>query len=349
MINNSRIFTSADTGTNMENAKDGPFQNEFSVDITFLWDIVHHVFEGTTVCVHVKLSFKVKNMRYMLFLRNKCFLDLKYVTHITAQLYLSLRRLSHDGEKRGFPFQKFVNLHKGQTFIAYGLREYIYSGFGDNPNVRMLMNDISNNAPNACMEAIPNIPEMKGDFEIAVRHLLHFIDIPPSLQKNATSKVASVTKSGGRRGCESGSDRWSDMPEESNVQSVMNATNNKYFCGSERGNVSTVDYNNMSKANHQDVYCLYDGWYGSTSPAAISGTSKYYDNFKCQVSALSKEVCVFITVEEPSSDEDGENNKKAKLGGGNLTHSYFTSDFDILINPTMKMRLWLVRPIWLWL
>ena len=84
MINHAPIFTSAATGTHMEKTKDGTFYKDFIVDMIVLWDILHHIFGGTTVWVHVKLSTKVDNSQYALFLLKKLFLCPQYVTKMSA-------------------------------------------------------------------------------------------------------------------------------------------------------------------------------------------------------------------------------------------------------------------------
>ena len=110
MINCAPIATSAATGTHMENTKDGPFYKEFSADMTFLYGVLYDVFGVTTVGVYTKQSYKSKNGRYALFILNNFLLGPQYVTHMVAQLDLNMRSFSYDGEKRGFTFQKFVNL-----------------------------------------------------------------------------------------------------------------------------------------------------------------------------------------------------------------------------------------------
>ena len=116
---------------------------------------------------------------------------------MAAQLNLNMRSFSYYGEKRGFNLQKFVKLHKGQHSINYGLIKYGYSGVDENYKVHILMNGINTNALDAYKAAILDIPEIKGDFDIAERKLIDFIDMNPSIQKNSTEKVSSLTKSGG--------------------------------------------------------------------------------------------------------------------------------------------------------
>ena len=77
----------------------------------------------------------------------------------------------------------------------------------------MPMNGINTNSLDTCKADILDSPEMQGDFDIAARNFIELITILPSLQKNDTAKVASVTRSGGGRGGGSGHDRVSSMPE----------------------------------------------------------------------------------------------------------------------------------------
>ena len=44
--------------------------------MTFLWDIMHNVFEGTTVLVHAKPSTNIKTRRYTFFLLKKFLIGL---------------------------------------------------------------------------------------------------------------------------------------------------------------------------------------------------------------------------------------------------------------------------------
>ena len=46
----------------------------------------------------------------------------------------------------------------------------------------------------------------------------------------------------------------------------------------------------MSKAQQQAVYRLRQEWYGSSRPAAGTGTTKYYANLKLRVILLFKKV-----------------------------------------------------------
>ena len=92
------------------------------------------------------------------------------------------------------------------------------------------------------------------------------------------------------------------MPAESDVQATRGTTKNKYFCGSVWGYVSTEEYTNMSKAHQQAVYRLCNELDGSSSPAAIVGTSKEYANLKRQVSAFYKKADESFKMEEPSGD-----------------------------------------------
>ena len=46
-------------GTDMENIKDGTFHKDFSFDMIFLSDIMHHVFRKTKVLVHTKPSTNI--------------------------------------------------------------------------------------------------------------------------------------------------------------------------------------------------------------------------------------------------------------------------------------------------
>ena len=162
MINHALIFTSAATSTHTENTKEGPFYKDFAVDMTFVWNILHHVFGGTTVWLHAKTSPKSNNWRYAFFLINKFLLGSQYVTHMAAQLKLKLklRRFYYDGERRGFSFQKFVNFHKGQHIIADGFMEFGYIRIDDNSKVRMLRGGINTDAIEAYKAAILDSPEM---------------------------------------------------------------------------------------------------------------------------------------------------------------------------------------------
>ena len=77
-----------------------------------------------------------------------------------------------------------------------------------------------------------------------------------SLQNDSIAKISSVVGSGGGRGGGHGSNRGSKIPVESDVQATMSVINNKYFYESERGYVPMVDYNMISKAQKQSIYCL---------------------------------------------------------------------------------------------
>ena len=102
MINRAPIVTSAATGTHMEKTKDGPFYKEFSVDMTFLYGVLHNVFGVTTVGVHTKPSFKSKNGSYGLFILENFLFGPQYVTNMAVQLKLKLRRFSDDGYRIEF-------------------------------------------------------------------------------------------------------------------------------------------------------------------------------------------------------------------------------------------------------
>ena len=119
--------------------------------------------------------------------------------------------------------------------------EYGYSVVDDNSKVPMLINGINTNATDAYKADILASPEMQGDFDIYVRHFLDFIAMNLSLQKNATAKVSSVTRSGGGRGGGSVSDCENGMPTESYFQIAMGAIRKKYFRGYEQGYVSVAD------------------------------------------------------------------------------------------------------------
>ena len=108
----------------------------------------------------------------MFFLLTILFPGTYYVTHMATQLDLKMCSFYYNGERRGFPFQKLVNLHKGQHIIADGLMEYGYSGIDDNSKLCMLMNGINTNALDDCKASILAIPEMQGDFDIADKTLL---------------------------------------------------------------------------------------------------------------------------------------------------------------------------------
>ena len=114
MINRSPIFTSADTGTNMEKTKDGPFHKDFSVDMNVLWYIMRHVFGVTKVWMHAKHSSRIKKGRYEFFLLMNYLLGSHYITNMEAQLDTKMHIFYYDGEKKCFTFfQNFVNLKKG--------------------------------------------------------------------------------------------------------------------------------------------------------------------------------------------------------------------------------------------
>ena len=98
----------------------------------------------------------------------------------------------------------------------------------------------------------------------------------------------------------------------------MGFIKNKYFRGSERGYVPTEEYKKISKAWQQAVYRLRQEQYGSSRPASRTYIPKDYANLKRQISALSKNVDDSLTTDEPSSDEDGDKNKKVKFGGNAL-------------------------------
>ena len=116
------------------------------------------------------------------------------------------------------------------------------------------MNGINTNSLDACKTSILDIPEMQGGFDIAARNFLDFIATTPSIHNNATAKVSSTDRSGGRRRGGHGSDHGSDMPSESDVKTDMSAIKNKYIRGYERGYVTTVEYKNISKAHQQAIY-----------------------------------------------------------------------------------------------
>ena len=97
IVNCTPIVTSVAMGIYMDNTKDGPFHNNFSVDMTFLWYILHHFFGGTKFWFHDKPSSNIKNGKYVLFLLKNLLLGSKYVTHMAAQLYLKLSSFSYDG------------------------------------------------------------------------------------------------------------------------------------------------------------------------------------------------------------------------------------------------------------
>ena len=102
MINRAPIVALTATGNHTEKTKYGPFHKNFHVDMTFLWDILHHVFGGNTVWVHAKPYANIKNGRYALFNLKNFLLGPHYVTHMVAQLKLKLRNFSYDRDKRGF-------------------------------------------------------------------------------------------------------------------------------------------------------------------------------------------------------------------------------------------------------
>ena len=110
------------------------------------------------------------------------------------------------------------------------------------------MNVIKTHDINVWKAAILYRPEMLGGFDIAERHLLDFIAMTPSLQKNTTSKLSSVTRSVGGRGGGHRSECGFDITTESGDQPAMSAIKNKYFCLSERVYVPREEYKNMSKA-----------------------------------------------------------------------------------------------------
>ena len=193
--------------------------------------------------------------------------------------------------------------------------EYLYSVVDYNSKVLMIMNVINTNAPDDCKASILVSPEMQGCFDISVRYFLDFIIMNPFLNNNVTAKVFSVTRSGGGMGGGSRIDHGSGMPYESDGKASMGVIKNKYFRGSERGHVPTLQYNTMSKAQQQAVYCLCDKLDSIITPAAGSVTSKEYDNLKRQVSAFSNKVDYLLTVEDTSGDEVGDKKKEAKLGG----------------------------------
>ena len=64
----------------------------------------------------------------------------------------------------------------------------------------MIMGGINTKALDACKSAILDSPEIQGGFDISARNFLEFISMTPYLQKNYTSKVSSVTRSGDGRG-----------------------------------------------------------------------------------------------------------------------------------------------------
>ena len=150
---------------------------------------------------------------------------------MATQLDLKLHSFYYDGENRGFNLHKFVNLHQGQHIIADELMKYGYSGVDENSKVRMLINGINTNVIKDCKAAILDIIEIQGDFDISSRHLIEFISMILSLQKNATEKLSSITRSGGGRGGWHGSDCGSSITDECDVQAPMSAINNKYFRG----------------------------------------------------------------------------------------------------------------------
>ena len=117
----------------------------------------------------------------MFFILNNFLIGYHYVTNMAAQFELNLRRFYCGGEKRGFTFQKFVNLHKVQHIISDGLMEFGYSGVDDNSKLHILRNGIKTNAIDACKAAILASLDIQGDFDIAARNFLDFIAIAPSL------------------------------------------------------------------------------------------------------------------------------------------------------------------------
>ena len=124
----------------------------------FLWDIMYHVFGGAIVFVHDTLFSNISNRCYALFLLKNSLLGLHYVNHMAAQLEINIPSFSYDGEKRGFTFQNFVNLHKGQHIISYGLAEYVYSEFDDNSKLCMLIYGINTNALDSGKSVILDSP-----------------------------------------------------------------------------------------------------------------------------------------------------------------------------------------------
>ena len=158
---------------------------------------------------------------------------------------------------------------------------------------------------------------MQGEFDIGARHFLRFIAMTPSIQKNATDKVYSVTRSRSGRGSGNGSDRRSGMPGESDIQASMGAIKSKYFRGSEQGYVATADYKKIPKDQQHAVYLLCAEQDVNRRPSAGVGTSKEYSNLKSQISALSKKMYDLLTMEEPYSDEDFDKKNKARFGGNN--------------------------------
>ena len=75
-----------------------------------------------------------------------------------------------------------------------------------------------------------------------------------------------------------------------------------------------VEYKKMPKAQKLTVYRLRKERDVSSRSSAETGTPKDYFDLKRQVSALSKKMNDFLSTYEPSSDEDGNNNKKVKFG-----------------------------------
>ena len=201
MVARAPITLDGHTGT-----EDGPYHHAFMVDMTRVWEILHDLFHQQSVWLHVKKLQAARNGRACFRMLHNHLLGGINSTHLGLQIIAQLRALKYEGNRKNFPFDKYVAKHVDLHNQAEALRAHNFRELTEEMKVDIFLRGISSNAGlESCKNNVIADPTFLSDFQRVKDHYVAYVRQRAAYDPPPARNVAAVsTGKGGTAKAKSG-------------------------------------------------------------------------------------------------------------------------------------------------
>ena len=284
----------------------GPFNNTYLQDRKKVWVVLHTIFNGTYLYVHMKKFRQQNNGRGAYFALKEFLLGKDHVSRMVREMEASLKGFVYRGEGRRYGFAKYRTNHVEQHDIAESLVEFGYPGLSQDQKVTYFLDGIKTSALDVAKATVRANAHLKSEFDACATYIQDAINAaPPAIEasgQGGTGRGVSQVGTGQR-----GGKAWT----QAEVDAAIPALRAKYVRGGNRFYIPTKAYKTLTTIEKQAAYQIRKsiGGPASTGGAAKGGgggeappTNRTIKALTASVNALTK----LTTKDEDSTGSDSD-------------------------------------------
>jgi hypothetical protein len=238
----------------------GPFTQTFIQDSAKVYDILHTVWGTSQSWTHARAAAgKTKNGRKAYRTLHAQLLGGQQLVASGSAIMTKLQSLRFDGERRGFPFDKYVALHVQGHVEHDDLQQYGVEPLTDALKILWFQNGITDRSLDAVRASINANPTNFMTFPAVQEAYLSFKlqqrQVEPSRGRQVASVRGGNQRTGGRGRGRGGDDRRKGVFSQKELDA----------CKVENRDYSTEEYKKLTDLQRQKLYLL-------RNPGTVLGT-----------------------------------------------------------------------------